>query len=61
MLHVKVDEKLCQGTGYCQRLAPTVFTVTGRVAEVIESHPTDEHHDLMEEVATLCPTRAITY
>ena len=61
MLHVKIDAKICQGTGYCQRLAPAVFVVGDEVGVVIDPHPGDEHHDLLEEVATLCPTRAITY
>ena len=61
-LHVRVDPLICQGTGYCQRLAPGVFEVgPDRVAQVIEPHPPADLEELMEEASTLCPTRAITY
>lgn len=61
-LHVRVDPLICQGTGYCERIAPEVFEVgPDRVAEVIEPHPPAEEEALMEEASTLCPTRAITY
>ena len=61
-LHVKVDPLICQGTGYCVRLAPDVFEVReDKVAHVIEPHPAADRAALMEEAATLCPTRAITY
>lgn len=61
-LHVRVDPLICQGTGYCVRLAPDVFAIgdDGK-AHVVERHPAAEREDLMEEAATLCPTRAITY
>ena len=61
-LNVKVDPLICQGTGYCVRLAPDVFEVgDDRVAHVLDAHPSSDRTELMEEAATLCPTRAITY
>ena len=60
-LYVKIDDKICQGTGYCVRLAPHVFDVQGGLGMVIDRHPPGEQEALLEEVATLCPTRAITY
>lgn len=60
-LHVKIDEKLCQGTGYCVRLAPKVFDLGEEVGIVIDAHPDASQQALLEEAATLCPTRSITY
>jgi ferredoxin len=61
-LHVKVDPLICQGTGYCVRLAPDVFELgDDETAHVIDPNPADDRAELMEEVATLCPTRAITH
>lgn len=61
-LHVRVDTLICQGTGYCARIAPAVFEVgPERVARVLDPHPPPDQEELMEEASTLCPTRAITY
>lgn len=60
-LHVKIDGQLCQGTSYCVRLASTVFALEGQMGVVIDSHPPAELEEILEEAATLCPTRAITY
>ena len=61
-LHVRVDSLICQGTGYCVRLAPAVFEFgDDETAHVINPYPADDQAELMEEVATLCPTRAITH
>lgn len=61
-LHVHVDPLICQGTGYCERLAPDVFVVGDDYkADVRQPHPSPELLELIEEAATLCPTRAITY
>ena len=44
------------------RLAPDVFDVgDDNKAHVLDPHPDPERRELMEEAATLCPTRAITY
>lgn len=60
-LNVRIDELVCQGTGYCARVAPKVFDVGDQLGLVIDSHPADDQEDLVVEAATLCPTRAITY
>ena len=59
-IHIRVDPLICQGTGYCARIAPDVFEVEGRTARVKQPHPPEAMSELMEEAATLCPTRAIT-
>ena len=60
-LHVRIDAQICQGTGYCARVAPSVFEAGDRTGRVVEPHPDDDLADLIEEAATLCPTRAISY
>ena len=60
-LHVRIDAKICQGTGYCVRVAPAVFDLGEEVGAVLDQHPADDQQPLLEEAATLCPTRAITY
>ena len=61
VLNVRIDTKICQGTGYCARLAPAIFEVGDEVGRVIDASPDADHEALVEEAATLCPTRAITY
>lgn len=61
-LHVRVDPVICQGTGYCVRLAPDVFELgQDQTARVLNAYPNEDRAELMEEAATLCPTRAITH
>ena len=61
-LHVKIDTLICQGTGYCERIDPTVFAVgENKIGRVLNPHPDDDREAVLEEAATLCPTRAISY
>ena len=61
-LHVSVDQQLCQGVGYCERVAPGIFQLgdDGR-SHVIDVHPPESQRAAAEEAATLCPSRAIRY
>ncbi len=61
-LHVTVDHQQCQGVGYCERVAPLVFRLgDDTLSHVIDSHPPESERDVVEEAATLCPSRAIRY
>ena len=61
-LHVSVDQQLCQGVGYCERVAPRVFQLgDDDRSHVIDSHPPESERAAAEEAATLCPSRAIRY
>ena len=61
-LHVSVDPLICDGTGYCQRVVPDVFAVGDDAkAHVLLENPSEDLRELVEEAATLCPTRAIRY
>ena len=60
--NLKVDAEICQGTAYCVRVAPKLFTVgQNSTAEVTKTNPGQEYEEVILEAATLCPTRAITY
>ncbi len=60
--NLKVDAEICQGTAYCVRVAPKLFTVgQNSTAEVTKINPGQEYEEVILEAATLCPTRAITY
>lgn len=59
-MRVEVDATICQGTGYCQRIAPDVFEVVDGVARVLVVDPDPELHEAVDEAERLCPSRAIT-
>lgn len=59
-MRVEVDEIVCQGTGYCQRIAPEVFEVVNGIATVLVGDPGEELHDKVDEAERICPSRAIT-
>ncbi len=58
--NIKLDRELCQGTGYCEQLAPSLFkldgeglsTVTGAITSAAEI-------DVARQAEDICPTRAI--
>ena len=59
---LKVDPEICQGTAYCERVAPKLFVIgENSFADVIKPNPGLEYEEQIIEAATLCPTRAITY
>jgi ferredoxin len=60
--NLRIDQEICQGTGYCVRVAPELFVLdTSENAIVIVVDPTQDFENQIIEAATLCPTRAITY
>lgn len=59
-MRVRVDEELCQASGYCERIAPQAFVLTAEVAEVLIGDPTDaELIEQVQEAESSCPARAI--
>jgi len=60
--HVKIDTLICEGTGYCVRVEPEIFGIgSDGLGEVLVDRPDSNYAEALEEAATLCPTRAITY
>jgi len=59
---VRVDRDRCQSTGYCSRIAPSVFRSSDDApAEVIEEHPGDELSEAVQEAEDACPPAAIRF
>lgn len=59
-MRVEVDEMVCQGTGYCARIAPEVFEVVDGIAKVLAVDPDPSLADKVDEAERICPSRAIT-
>jgi ferredoxin len=58
---VEVDRDVCVGSGYCQRIAPTVFDLDpAGLAVVIDAHPSGAEADAAREAEVSCPSLAIT-
>lgn len=58
-MDVHIDARLCQGTGYCERVAPAVFRVVDGIAQVTGT-PGPDQLEAVEEAERLCPSRAIS-
>lgn len=59
-MKVEVDEMLCQGTGYCVRVAPELFELVDGIAKVLVVDPDPSLADKVNEAERICPSRAIT-
>ena len=59
-MRVEADRKVCEGHGFCEELAPTVFELDedGKVT-VIEPVLAPSHELDAEAAAATCPVRAI--
>lgn len=58
--NIDVDREVCQGTGYCEELARTLFKLDDEgVASVVGQITSDGELDLARQAEDLCPTRAI--
>lgn len=59
-VQVQVSPSLCAATGFCERIAPDLFKVSGAGLAEVQSHPhTAEVRALAEEAEMACPTGAI--
>jgi ferredoxin len=61
-LVVEVDTRRCCGAGHCARLLPEVFEQDDLdgTSIVVQLHPVAALAPRLHEVATVCPTSAIT-
>jgi ferredoxin len=59
-MHVTIDPRRCQSTGFCERVAPALFRtqVTGATL-VLDPTPPSDLHEVAREAEALCPTAAI--
>jgi ferredoxin len=59
-MRVTVDPRQCGCTGYCARLAPSVFTqAPGEAARTIPGAVPTDMVEPVREAAAVCPTNAI--
>jgi ferredoxin len=57
---VRVDADRCQTTGYCARIAPSVFRVPDDgPAQVTLEHPGEDVVEAVREAEDACPAAAI--
>ncbi len=60
MRSVEIDREACEGSRYCEQVAPALFRVgDDEKAEVLVAEVSDDQLALLEEAESLCPTFAI--
>jgi ferredoxin len=60
MTSVEIDREACEGSRYCQQVAPEMFRVgEDEKAEVLMDEIPADQLALLEEAESLCPTFAI--
>lgn len=60
MRSVEIDRDACEGSRYCEQIAPQLFRVDDdeKAVPLVDEVP-DEQLELLEEAESLCPTFAI--
>lgn len=57
---IKLDRELCQGTGYCEQLAASLFKLDDEgLSTVVGAITSDAGLALARQAEDTCPTRAI--
>ena len=60
MPSVEIDREACEGSRYCEQIAPELFHVDDEdKAELLVDEVPEEQRELLEEAESLCPTLAI--
>lgn len=59
-MRVSVDLEVCQGTAFCEMIAPDVFGMEDGHAIVLVDGVPDELADAALEAEESCPTKAIS-
>jgi ferredoxin len=60
-MKITVDEEKCCAAGQCVLLAPEVFDQRDEdgVVVLLDAEPAEEHHAVVREAASVCPTAVI--
>jgi ferredoxin len=60
MPSVEIDREACEGSRYCEQIAPQLFRLDDedKAVLVVDEVP-EEQRELLEEAESLCPTFAI--
>ena len=57
---ILVDRERCQGTGYCEELAPRLFHLDSEgIVTVLNQAASEAELELARQAEDVCPTRAI--
>jgi ferredoxin len=57
---ILVDRERCQGTGYCEELAPGLFKLDREgIVTVLKPPGSEGELELARQAEDICPTRAI--
>jgi ferredoxin len=60
MTSVEIDREACEGSRYCEQIAPALFRVgDDDKAEVLVAAVPEDQLGLLQEAESLCPTFAI--
>jgi ferredoxin len=60
MTSAEIDREACEGSRYCEQVAPALFRVgDDEKAEVLVEEIPEDQRALLEEAESLCPTFAI--
>jgi ferredoxin len=58
--NISVDRSRCQGTGYCEQLAPGLFHVDDEgIVTILKQAGSEAELELARQAEDICPTRAI--
>ena len=59
-MRVSIQKDRCESSGFCARLAPTVFQLDdNHLVELVTSSPRAQDMDAVREAEDMCPTRSI--
>jgi ferredoxin len=60
MTSVEIDREACEGSRYCEQIAPALFRVgDDEKSEVLVEEVPEDQLALLEEAESICPTFAI--
>lgn len=60
MTSVEIDREACEGSRYCEQVAPALFRVgDDEKAQMLVEEISEDQRSLLEEAESLCPTFAI--
>lgn len=58
-MKVELNQRTCEGTGFCVQVAPELFALDGARARLLTEDVPDGVKGPAEEAETLCPTQSI--
>ena len=59
-MKITVDANRCVASGYCCAGAPAIFEVREGTLHILQSAPSSEFHEQVEQAVFNCPAEALT-